>query len=96
MRFLVCCVAMLGFVATSNAGYALDCSKANCYGKKLAGAYTLASGDTCQNLFQKGKLNFYSATQVETINRPLSNFTCTNAKAGQLICYPSVKGGAKC
>ena len=102
MRFLAFFVALLTFGATPSVGSAadllltLDCSKATCYGKKLAGPFKLVSGDTCQNLFQKGKLNFYSATQVEKINKPLSSFTCANAKAGQLICYPSVKGSANC
>ena len=97
MRFLVCFVVILGFGATSNVGYALvDCSKGSCYGKKLAGPYTLKASDTCQNIVQSGKLNFANVPQVDAINKPLSSFTCATAKAGQLICYPSVKGGAKC
>ncbi|MEN9709510.1 MAG: hypothetical protein RIQ68_1918 [Pseudomonadota bacterium] len=101
MRGLVCFSAMMIFMISSSAGFAADLAytlicNGSCYGHKLAGPYKLVSGDTCQNLFQKGKLNFYSAPQIQTINQPLSNFTCANAKAGQLICYPAVKGGAKC
>jgi len=101
MRGVMSFAAMMIFVVSSSAGFAADLAytlvcNGSCYGKKLAGPYKLVSGDTCQTLYQRGKLNFYNAVQVEKINKPLTNFTCANARAGQLICYPSVKGGPNC
>ena len=103
MRGLICFAATIILLGMSSVVRAadlkvaiLDCTKASCYGKKLSGPYKLTASDTCANLVQSGKLNFYNVAQVEAINKPLTGFTCAKAKAGQLICYPSVKGNGKC
>lgn len=103
MRGLACFAAtIIVAVSSSVVGAAdlklalLDCSKGSCYGKKLSGPYTWKASDTCQNIVQAGKLNFSNVAQVDTINKPLTSFTCAKAKAGQLICYPAVKGNGRC
>lgn len=51
-------------------------------------SYTLQRGDTCQSIASNPRFHFGSYRQVELINKPLSGFTCANARAGQIICYP--------
>lgn len=52
--------------------------------------YSLKSGDTCLNLYQR--LNFSRWQDLEVFQRPVrSGFSCAYAIAGSTVCYPVKK-----
>jgi len=55
------------------------------------GTYVLQGGDTCAKLAGNPKLNFKNFAQIQTINSKLSQFSCSNAQKGQIICHPKTK-----